>query len=1451
MLAWLLMASIIYGPVHAGAGESAAATSEAGSFMPVPAIPAAPSGLTATAVSSSRIDLAWADNSGDETGFKIERKTGAAGTYVQITTVGANVTSFSNISGLSPNTQYFYRVRANNASGNSAFSNEANATTLAGPPTAPSGLAATAMSSSRIDLAWTDNSGDEDGFKIERKTGAAGSYVQITKVGANVTSFSNISGLSPNTEYFYRVRAYSANGNSAFSNEANATTLAGPPTAPSGLAATAMSSSRIDLAWTDNSNNEDGFKIERRLSSTATYTEIATVGANVTSFSSTGLSPNTGYTYRVRASNISGNSAYSNEASATTLRTPPAKPSNLTAAAVSSSQIDLEWTDNSGNEDGFKIERKTGAAGTYAEIATVGANVKSFSNTGLSAGTQYFYRVRAFNNGGNSGYSNEANATTLPTAPTAPSSLTATTVSNTQIDLAWADNSGNEDGFKIERKTGAAGTYAEVGTVGANVASYSDNGLDPATEYFYRVRAHNAGGQSDYSNEANATTLPTAPTAPSSLTATTVSNTQIDLAWADNSGNEDGFKIERKTGAAGTYAEVGTVGANVASYSDNGLDPATEYFYRVRAYNTSGNSAYSNEANATTFSSNVNLALNKPATASSTDISSTPSLAVDGNSLTFWRSGFVNSTNAIQWLQVELHPSLPVTIGRAVVTWSQSYFALQYEFQVSTDGTAWTAVYTNNAGASGTQDFAFTTTSARFVRLYMTKNEKSNYRVAELEVYSGVPVAPNSLMATPISQSQINLAWADNSSDEVGFKIERKTGAAGTYAEVATVGTNMTSYSNTGLDQSTEYFYRVRGYNTFGNSSYSNEASATTLPIPPAAPDSLTAATVSHAQIDLAWTDHAGNEDGFKIERKTGAAGTYAEIASVGANVTSYSNIGLDQTTEYFYRVRSHNAGGHSDYSNEANATTLSAPPAAPSNLSAATINQTQIDLAWTDNADNEAGFKIERKAGAAGTYAEIATAGANVTNYSDTGLDQATEYFYRVRAYHGGNHSAYSNEANATTLLNAPKAPGNLTTTAVSQTKVNLAWADSSSNEDGFKIERKTPQGGAGTYAQVATVGANVTAYSDSNLTASTVYFYRVRASNTGGNSGYSNEADATTLPNPPTAPSSLTATVSGSTQINLAWTDNANNETGFKIEQKVGAAGAYAEIATAGANVTSYANTGLTTGVTYSYRVRAFNTGGNSAYSNEASGTPSSDANFALNKPTTASSTDTSSAPGKATDGNTLTYWRSGAVNSGNAIQWLQVELHPSLPITIGRAVVIWFQTYFANQLEIQVSTDGTNWTAVYTNDAITTNTTLDVTFPAVAAKYVRLYCKKNNKSNYRVTEFEIYGSTSKTVSQNAEHETLVPDKFSLEQNYPNPFNPSTHIAFSVKEAGVVQLSVYNLQGQEVRTLVAGHTNAGRHTLIWNGRDNAGNVVPSGTYLYKLRVNGFEETKKMTLMK
>lgn len=186
---------------------------------------------------------------------------------------------------------------------------------------------------------------------------------------------------------------------------------------------------------------------------------------------------------------------------------------------------------------------------------------------------------------------------TPPTIPNPPTNLTATAASSSAINLTWTDASTNEDGFRIERSTDNV-NFTEIGTVAANITNYSAGSLSAATQYFFRVRSYNAAGNSAFSNTANATTQPAPPplpNAPSGLSAFAVSAAQINLSWTDNASNETGFKIERCTGATCTnYAQIATVGANVTAFSNTGLTKNTTYRYRIRAYNTAGNSAFSN-----------------------------------------------------------------------------------------------------------------------------------------------------------------------------------------------------------------------------------------------------------------------------------------------------------------------------------------------------------------------------------------------------------------------------------------------------------------------------------------------------------------------------------------------------------------------------------------------------------------------------------------------------------------------------------------------------------------------------------------------------------------------------------------------------------------------------------------------------------------------------------------
>lgn len=322
-----------------------------------------------------------------------------------------------------------------------------------------------------------------------------------------------------------------------------------------------------------------------------------------------------------------------------------------------------------------------------------------------------------------------------------------------------------------------------------------------------------------------------------------------------------------------------------------------------------------------------------------------------------------------------------------------------------------------------------------------------NYFAISAPAPAGPP--PSNLTASASSPTQVNLTWADNSANETGFRVERKTGN-GSYSQITTVGASVTGYNDASASPVTTYTYRVRAYNAVGDSGNSNEASATTPDTLPAAPSSLTATPTSSSTVNLAWSDNSGNEAGFKVERKTGAGGTYSQIASLAAGVTGYSDSGLSGSTLYYYRVRAHNTAGDSAYSNVASATTSSAVPAPPSSLAATTVSTTQINLSWSDNSTNETGFKVERKTGS-GSYSEITTVGAGVTTYSNTSLASSTNYYYRVRATNAAGDSTYSNEASATTANAAPSvsltAPSG---SAVFQAGANVTLSASASDPDG-----------------------------------------------------------------------------------------------------------------------------------------------------------------------------------------------------------------------------------------------------------------------------------------------------------------------------------------------------------------------------------------------------------------
>ena len=1107
--------------------ESALSASISATTPPMQVIdttpPTVPTNLAVNPLSPTQVRLTWTastDAGSGVAGYRVFRNGGATA----IATVSAGTTYTD--SGLTANTAYIYAISAFDAAtpGNeSALTTTVNVTTPAVPdvtgPTTPTGLTATALSSTQILVSWTASTDTESGvggYRIYRD-GSASPLAEVT-----TTSYTD-SGLTAGTLYSYRVRAFdqatpTANV-SALTIAVFETTLAAPdaiaPTVPANVTATALSTTQIQISWSassDSGTGVGGYSIYRDGSASP----LATVTS--TSYTDSGLTASTAYSYRVRAFDLAtptaNVSALSTAATATTQAAPdttaPTVPAGVAAVAESSSQIEISWsasTDAESGVGGYRIYRN----GSASPLATVTST--NYTDTGLTAGITYSYRVRAFDlatpTANVSALSAAASATTpaLPdvTAPTVPAGVTATAQSSTQILISWSpstDVGTGVAGYRIYRD-GSATVLATVTTT-----SYADSGLTASTAYSYRVRAFDlalpAANESALSTAVSATTLAapdtTAPTVPANVTAAAQSSTQILISWSASTDTETGvggYRIYRD----GSTSPLATVTST--SYTDIGLTPSTAYSYRVRAFDqaapTANLSALSAAASATT--------------PEAPDITA---------------------------------PTVPGNVAATALSTSQ----IQISWSASTDTESGVGGYRIYRDGSASPLATVTTTS--YTDAGLTASTTYNYRVLAFDLATPpnasalsaavsattqtppdttAPTVPANVTATALSSSQIQISWSastDTESGVAGYRIYRD----GSATVLAT--TTATNYTDTGLTPSTAYSYRVRAFDlatpTANESALSVAATANTQAPPdttaPTVPAGVTATAQSPSQIQISWSASADTESGvggYRIYRNGSG------IALATTTSTNYTDTGLTPSTAYSYRVRAFDlatpTANESALSVAAAATTEAAPdttaPSVPVNVTATAQSTTQIQISWSASTDTESGvggYRIYRD----GSATALAT--VTMTSYTDSGLTASTAYSYRVRAFDlatpTANESALSAAASATTQTppdtTAPSVPGNVNATALSHSQVEVSWAastDADSGVGGYRIYRD------GSSSPLATV--STTSYTDSGLAPSTLYSYRIRAFDlatpTANVSALSAAATATTQAAPP----------------------------------------------------------------------------------------------------------------------------------------------------------------------------------------------------------------------------------------------------------------------------------------------------------------------------------------------
>ena len=434
-------------------------------------------------------------------------------------------------------------------------------------PPAPTELTATA-GNAQVKLIWK-GSDAAAAYYIYRGTAANGqSTTPIATVqGASYTN----SGLTNGTPYFFKVRGVSAAGTGAPSSEASATPAATPapvPTTAPALSFTA-GNAQVTLNWTA-ATGATSYSVFRNGS-------LLQAGVNALTFNNTGLTNGATYTYRVAGVNNAGAGPQSNQISATPIAAPiPTGTPTLTFTA-GNAQVILNWTSVTGATFYNVYRNGTLLPGTV--------NALTFTNTGLTNGTAYTYRVAAGSPGGAGPLSNQISATPLQVLSVAPT-LTGTP-GNTQVSLSWTAVAG-ASGYRVFR-----GATAIVNSQAG--LAYVNTGLTNGTAYAFTVAALNAAGEGPKSNELTLTPL-APPVAPTALTAVG-GNTQITLNWAAVPGATS-YNVYRGTAAngQGNTALMTNVPAN--TFVNTGVTNGTTFFYKVTAVNAVGESPRSAEASA-------------------------------------------------------------------------------------------------------------------------------------------------------------------------------------------------------------------------------------------------------------------------------------------------------------------------------------------------------------------------------------------------------------------------------------------------------------------------------------------------------------------------------------------------------------------------------------------------------------------------------------------------------------------------------------------------------------------------------------------------------------------------------------------------------------------------------------------------------------------------------------
>ena len=489
---------------------------------------------------------------------------------------------------MEPDTRYYYRVRATNNIGDSPYSNTSDATTkqiigdgwtdgdvgtpdIAGDATFDVSTGTFTVRGSGDDI-W--NAADSFHFVYKSLIGDGTITARVTS--ETYTDYWAKAGVmireTPDANSAYAFMLSSAGGTGSFQYRS--------PPAPVQDPYDTYGPAPLWVRVTRTGDNFTGFISYDEVPSDGSWIETASANIPMAAGVYAGLAVTSHNNTAVNTATFDGVELQQSPLS------PPSLPESLGAKPVSGTQVLLTWTDPGHNTTVFTVQRSTGLGGSYTNVGTT--NRTSFIDSGLQSGHTYYYRVSAANPAGSTDFTDPVNATP-PIPPLTPSNGHATLVKSDEVDLAWTDNANNEEGYRIFRRLGSAGTFELLVQLPPDTQAYVDNTVPPATQVDYHIQAYNAAGFSDFTGVSLATPIGV----PVGIT-TKPGNNKLIISWSKVNGAAS-YNVYRSTTPGGEGTTPLAANITGTSFSDTGVANGNVYYYQLSTNYSGGETSRSPE----------------------------------------------------------------------------------------------------------------------------------------------------------------------------------------------------------------------------------------------------------------------------------------------------------------------------------------------------------------------------------------------------------------------------------------------------------------------------------------------------------------------------------------------------------------------------------------------------------------------------------------------------------------------------------------------------------------------------------------------------------------------------------------------------------------------------------------------------------------------------------------